>query len=72
MECDRPDHCRTTAEKGREGRRRGAGAERSLGGGDADGNGQSSGRRKKKEEIDRDRRKEIKERSLLHCRKGSP
>lgn len=44
MECDRPDRCRTTVEEEKEGGRRRAGAERSLGGGDADGNGQSSGR----------------------------
>lgn len=55
MECDRPDRCRTTVEEGREGgrrkRRRGAGAERSLGGGDADGNGQSSGRPQQRKKL---------------------
>lgn len=51
MECDRLDRCRTTVEEGREGGRRRAGAERSLGGGDADGNGQSSGRPKQKKKL---------------------
>lgn len=54
MECDRPDRCRTTVEEGREGgrrKRRRAGAERSLGGGDADGNGQSSGRPKQRKKL---------------------
>lgn len=37
MECDRSDHCRTTVEEKRAGRRRRAGAEGSLGGRDADG-----------------------------------
>lgn len=75
MECDRPDRCGVTVEEWREDgrrRRRRAGAKRSSGGGDADDNGQSSGRRKQREEIDRDIRKEIKERSLRQRRNGSP